>query len=184
MGFRRVISQYHIILNKYPLCTQAVQTGILMGVGDFISQKWIEGKSLEKIEWKRTARFFGLGVIFMGPVLQTWYRFLDRKFHRGTLKITLKKVALDQLLFSPCIITSLMFINGTLQNITWQENVNKWKSDFKDILIGNYMLWPGVQIANFYIVPLNYQVTVVQTVALIWNSYLSWKFHSVEKPSK
>ncbi|KAG8536005.1 hypothetical protein GDO81_027301 [Engystomops pustulosus] len=47
--------------------------------------------------------------------------------------------------------------------------------DYKDALITNYYIWPAVQIANFYFIPLHYRLAVVQVVAIIWNSYLSWK---------
>ncbi|XP_075923338.1 mitochondrial inner membrane protein Mpv17 isoform X3 [Petromyzon marinus] len=47
--------------------------------------------------------------------------------------------------------------------------------DYRDTLMANYYIWPAVQIANFYFIPLQHRLAVVQCVALIWNVYLSWK---------
>uniref|UniRef100_A0ACB8G9D3 Uncharacterized protein n=1 Tax=Sphaerodactylus townsendi TaxID=933632 RepID=A0ACB8G9D3_9SAUR len=49
------------------------------------------------------------------------------------------------------------------------------EKDYKDTLITNYYIWPAVQVVNFYFVPLNYRLAVVQCVAILFNSYLSWK---------
>ncbi|XP_049674568.1 protein Mpv17 isoform X2 [Accipiter gentilis] len=47
--------------------------------------------------------------------------------------------------------------------------------DYMDALLTNYCIWPPVQIANFYFVPLHHRLAVVQCVAIVWNCYLSWK---------
>lgn len=62
---------------------------------------------------------------------------------------------------------------NNLQSI--QENIKK---HYMDILRVNYSLWPAVQLINFTLIPLQRQVLFAQTVALFWNTYLSWKTHS------
>nr|XP_028581205.1 protein Mpv17 isoform X3 [Podarcis muralis] len=77
--------------------------------------------------------------------------------------------------FAPCFLGSFLAVAGALNGLSLEENWGKIKRDYTDALITNYYIWPAVQVANFYFVPLNYRLAVVQCVAIVWNAYLSWK---------
>lgn len=87
---------------------------------------------------------------------------------------SVKKVVADQLLCAPAFLAVFIAVLGALQG----ENVNgiqkRIQHDYKDILLANYCIWPAVQLANFALVPLNFQVLAVQFVAIFWNTYLSY----------
>lgn len=84
-------------------------------------------------------------------------------------------ILVDQLVFAPLFIGVLIGSIGTLQGRQPLEISHNLKRDFPDILMTNYKIWPAVQLLNFYFVPLNYQVLLVQIVAVAWNTYISFK---------
>ena len=60
-----------------------------------------------------------------------------------------------------------------------QEEITfRWidiKANYADILVNNYKFWPIIQLFNFYVVPLQHRLMVVNLAALCWNTYLSWR---------
>ena len=54
----------------------------------------------------------------------------------------------------------------------------KLKREYLDVLITGWKLWPAVQMVNFFLVPFNLRPLVVGVVALVWNTYMSWKCNS------
>lgn len=91
------------------------------------------------------------------------------------MSTAVKKVAADQLIFAPgflvIFITALTLLNGgNMRTIK-----NKLDLEYTDIILTNWTIWPAVQTINFYFMPLKYQVLLVQSVAVFWNTYLSWK---------
>ncbi|GAB5569963.1 protein Mpv17 isoform X1 [Prionailurus iriomotensis] len=161
---------YQRALTVHPWKVQVLTAGSLMGLGDIISQQLVERRGLREHQTGRTLTMVSVGCGFVGPVVGGWYRVLDRLIP-GTTKVdALKKMLLDQGCFLPLV--------GALNGLSAQDNWAKLRQDYPDALITNYYaLWPAVQLANFYLVPLHYRLAVVQCVAVLWNSYLSWKAH-------
>nr|XP_030125680.3 protein Mpv17 isoform X3 [Taeniopygia guttata] len=77
--------------------------------------------------------------------------------------------------FAPCFLGCFLAVTGATNGLSLQENWSKIQQDYMDALMTNYCIWPPVQIANFYFVPLQHRLAVVQCVAIVWNCYLSWK---------
>ncbi|XP_028822460.1 protein Mpv17-like isoform X1 [Denticeps clupeoides] len=166
---------YQALMSKHPWKVQIITAGSLVGVGDVISQQLIERRGLASHNVKRTAKMMSIGFFFVGPVVGGWYKVLDNLVKGGTKTAALKKMLADQVCFAPLFLGCFLGISGTLNKLSMEQNVAKLKRDYADALITNYYIWPAVQIANFYFVPLHHRLAVVQIVAVAWNSYLSWK---------
>ncbi|XP_008544880.2 protein Mpv17-like, partial [Microplitis demolitor] len=166
---------YQNLLVKYPMGMQALQAGTLMGVGDQIAQNLVEKRKFNELDFLRTAQFYSIGLFIAGPSVRGWYGILDKYFGSKGSVVALKKVACDQFLFAPPFIAVLLATIGFMQGNNAEGVQKKLSNEYKDILINNYKIWPLVQLINFGLVPLNYQVLVNQIVAIFWNTYISFR---------
>ncbi|NXO05617.1 MPV17 protein, partial [Rhinopomastus cyanomelas] len=149
--------------------------GTLMGAGDVIAQQLVERRGLRGHQGSRTAKMMAIGFCFVGPVVGGWYHILDRLVLGTSASVAVKKMLLDQGGFAPCFLGCFLAITGAVNGLSLQENWARIQQDYVDALLTNYCIWPPVQIANFYLVPLKHRLAVVQCVAIVWNCYLSWK---------
>ncbi|XP_033207649.1 protein Mpv17 isoform X2 [Belonocnema kinseyi] len=146
-----------------------------MAVGDQIAQHLVEKRSFKNLDFGRTAQFAGIGFLLVGPSVRIWFGILDKFIGSAGTSVALKKVMCDQLFFAPTFIAILITTIGTLQGNNIDSIKTKLQNEYLEILVNNYKLWPAVQLMNFSLVPLQYQVLVVQFVALIWNTYISYR---------
>nr|CAD7433719.1 unnamed protein product [Timema monikensis] len=172
---RQTLLKYQTVLTKHPYKVQSIQTSVLMLTGDVIAQRFVEKKKLSEMDGYRTACFTSVGFA-MGPVLQYWYTILERIAGTNGKAITVvKKVLMDQIIAAPLL---LAIVLTTITLLFGQDLAGvraKFRQDYLAVLITNYQVWPIVQLANFYFVPLQYRVLLVQTIAIFWNTYLSTK---------
>lgn len=122
-------------------------------------------------------------ILFLqGPGLRKWYGLLDQRCSGKTpLSRTIQKVFVDQIVFAPIFLGILLSFIGFSQHPNIEKVKTKLRNEYIDILKSNYAVWPLVQIINFRFVPLNYQVLLTQTVAVMWNIYVSWRTNLTER---
>uniref|UniRef100_A0A0N5AVJ5 Mitochondrial inner membrane protein Mpv17 n=1 Tax=Syphacia muris TaxID=451379 RepID=A0A0N5AVJ5_9BILA len=153
---------------------QCVTSGLLGGSGDFIAQKFVEKKSWKEYDFIRTGRFTLLTGVYIAPILVGWFRVLERV--RGSAKIVpLKRLIIDQTTFAPFFLGTILFTLRSLEGKRPSEAWTQVKQDYLPILKFNLAFWPPVQLFNFYLMPLNFRVIIVQLASLIWNTYVSFK---------
>jgi hypothetical protein len=73
-------------------------------------------------------------------------------------------MATTQSLFAPSLLFLFLFVLDWPKQMNIVSFYDSSKNDFKDIMLNYYKIWPGVQLVNFYLVPLQASVTVRQTM--------------------
>ncbi|KAK2726192.1 protein Mpv17-like [Artemia franciscana] len=170
----KIWKAYLRLLEKHPAKTQIIQTGILMSTGDIISQVGVEKRPVKEIDWKRNGKFSAFGFFLAGPAVRAWYNALDKIIGPLAKRAALKKMAADQLFFAPSFLTIFVSYMALTQGGGKQEIIQKLKKEYLQILTTNYKIWPAVQMVNFYFVPLQLRILVVQVISLFWNTYLAF----------
>jgi len=112
-------------------------------------------------DFERLTRFMAYGFL-MAPVQHRWFGFLARTFPitkaTGGTVPALKRVAFDQLIFAPiglsCFFTFMTVAEGGGKRAV----ARKFQDVYIPALKANYLVWPAVQILNFRIIPIQFQI--------------------------
>lgn len=113
-------------------------------------------------DFERLTRFMAYGFL-MAPLQYKWFAFLNRAFPvvKGSGSGTgqaLKRVACDQLIFSP-IGLAIFFSYMTVAEGGGKKALQrKFSQVYVPSLKSNYILWPAVQMLNFRVMPLQFQL--------------------------
>ncbi|KAI0182851.1 hypothetical protein EV127DRAFT_41386 [Xylaria flabelliformis] len=126
-------------------------------------------------DFERLTRFMAYGFA-MAPITFKWFGFLSRVFpitKTSAFAPALKRVAVDQIVFAP-ISVALFFSVMTIAEGGGRRAVAlKLKDMYMPTLKANYAVWPAVQIINFRLMPVQFQLPFVSTIGIAWTAYLS-----------
>jgi len=126
-------------------------------------------------DFERLTRFMAYGFI-MAPIQHRWFGWLSRLFPIGGGRSTtnaMRRVAFDQFLFAPCGL-AFFFTFMTVAEGGGRKAVGKKFQDvYLPALKANFIVWPAVQMLNFRVIPIQFQIPFVSTIGIFWTAYLS-----------
>lgn len=119
---------HHVLFHKYLLTTNTVSSGILMSIGDVMSQEveYQQGLMKERYDWWRVGRMFIVGAI-QGPMHHYFYGWLDRVYRGSSGASVTKKILYDQFVMSPACIAAFFYSAGWLEGRTTQDCTDELK---------------------------------------------------------
>ncbi|KAK0403125.1 hypothetical protein QR680_016729 [Steinernema hermaphroditum] len=169
----RLLTAYQRLMSRHPFPTQVLSAGLLAATGDAVCQLFVQRNP--KYNFARTARFFCATVFVIAPLQTRWFRLLEHRVTARRPKISpLKRVLVDQTFGAPFFNTTFLFTLALLENRSLRSATHSVQHQIGPVLLANYKLWPFVQLLNFYVVPLQYRIVLLQFVGIFWNAYISY----------
>ncbi|KAI0398997.1 Mpv17/PMP22 family protein [Xylaria palmicola] len=126
-------------------------------------------------DFERLTRFMAYGFA-MAPIQFKWFGFLSRAFpitKTSAFVPALKRVAVDQIAFAPVSVALFFSVMTVAEGGGRRAVAMKLRDMYMPTLKANYMVWPAVQIVNFRLMPVQFQLPFVSTIGIAWTAYLS-----------
>lgn len=111
-------------------------------------------------DFERLTRFMAYGFC-IAPLQFKWFRFLERAFpmtKTSAFGPAMKRVVFDQFVYAPFGV-GLFFVAMTVAEGGGRRAVtNKLRDMYVPTLKANYVVWPAVQVVNFRLMPVQFQL--------------------------
>ena len=169
---------------KYLLITNTGITLTLGCTGDVMQQRY-EILCKRQTHWdpRRTRRILVTN-LFVGPTCHYWYLLLDAVLPGRTAMTVMKKILVDQVIFSPVNISMFLVIMGWQEGMKTKEIVEDLKDKGKDLLVAEWIIWPPAQMINFFLLPTRFRVLYDNTISLGFDYYYSYVKYRKDKETK
>jgi protein Mpv17 len=122
------------------------------------------------------------GGLFNGVVGHAWYIALDKGMKRvavpGTVGFVGGKVLADTVIFGPFHVAAFFTIITLVEGGTLKDVKKKIDTDLVPALAAEVAIWPVIQAVNFWKVPVEYQLLVVNGFTVIDAAFMSWVQHN------
>jgi len=174
-----LIALYTEWLESMPLLVKSISAGILLGVGDYVSQKY---ENKREIDVGRLLRVMLFASLLGAPVLHIWYGLLDSLWPGQNAQNIIIKLLLDQCLFTPLSIVLFFSLLGIGEGKSMKEVGSDLRINFLPTLKTSLTIWPLASFVNFCFIDARYRLVFIGCVSIFWNSYLSSVKHQTQGP--
>eukprot|EP01084_Bolivina_argentea_P279039 476981_1 len=191
-GLRRALlspnNRLNVFLMKYPKQTSVGFTCVKTIAADLVVQTFVDGSSLNEIDYTRTAVFGSFGFLYLG-MFQYWlYNIMYFKWFPGaTLRSTIKKVTLDQFIKHPVVYWPTFYFLQTLLNerkmdkTIFKSVVNRYKNNIWSDMKALWKVWIPASSIAFGIMPLHLRLPFMASVSFFWCCILSFMHGKYDK---
>lgn len=174
----RACLAYEDSLERLPLATKMVTSGVLYGLGDVIAQQI---RSECCFDSERFLRAVAYGGIFYPPFAHAHFNFLEwlvvSQWVVPTKFVPWVKMGLEQFVYWSYFSNAYYHVVlGVLQGMSLRQVQRRLWGTLWDTLLAQWALWVPVQVLNFRFVPVRHQLGVVLVVSLVWTTFLSLAF--------
>ncbi|KAG0133756.1 hypothetical protein HOY82DRAFT_516885 [Tuber indicum] len=184
--FPTLLRHYNASFTARPLLTMTATNTLLFAIADTTAQSLTpppeRSSRPPQFDWNRLIRFASWGCI-IAPFQFTWLRFLARRYPisrgegggggGGVGVLLVKRVGLDQAVFAPVGLAGFFAWMTVSGRGGWVDVRRKFGEVYFGTLRSNYILWPAVQMVNFRLIPLRFQLPFASSWGILWGAYLS-----------
>lgn len=128
----------------------------------------------DKLDWKKTLRFFLFGTFFVAPTLYGWVRLSSHMWPEMTLKNGIVKAVTEQFSYGPatgvCFFSIMSLMEGKSFKEAKIEVVEKFPQTFEVAVC----FWPFFQIINFTFIKERNRVPFVALGSFVWTIFLAY----------
>jgi len=171
---------YQSALQSHPLRVNALSAGCIGAAGDSIAQNLEREHSGAPRDLRRTAEMFVFCSTWLGAPQALWFRFLHRVFPDGTAHKLAKTLTVHLGLMAPA--TNTLFfgyrelLRGPQESFP-ERYYERMRREFPATTAYSLCFWTPAQTVNFAYVPLHLRPLYLNSMMVVWTTYLSIAGH-------
>jgi len=127
-----------------------------------------------RLDMSSVKRYAIMGTVCISPLLTKWYSWLDGRFPCTTTPVVVKKLVLDQFVFTPFVVVVFYVGMSYLEGKRGTNIFDELKEKGFQTFLMDCCFWLPASALNFLFVPAWLRVAFVSVSSFVWLNILCW----------